>query len=90
MTTLHSFEMWAYLKIMKISWTEKKTNEEVLTLADEQLYIIDGSTDRCCIAIVTNDRALLSGSDQPVQNLGRHRILHVRRVNKRSKTVTFA
>ena len=36
---------------------------------------IDGSTDRCCIAIVTNKRALLSGSDQPVQNLGRHRIL---------------
>ena len=36
---------------------------------------IDGSTDRCCIAIVTNERALLSGSDQPVQNLGRHRIL---------------
>ena len=40
MTKLHSFEMWAYLKITKISWREKKTNEEVLTLADEQLYII--------------------------------------------------
>ena len=40
MTKLHSFEMWAYLKMMKISWREKKTNEEVLTLADEQLYII--------------------------------------------------
>ena len=24
----------------KISWREKKTNDEVLTLADEQLYII--------------------------------------------------
>ena len=36
---------------------------------------IDGSTDRCCIAIVTNERVLLSGSVQPVQNLGRHRIL---------------
>ncbi len=32
--------MWAYRKMMKISWREKKTNEEVLTLADEQLYII--------------------------------------------------
>ena len=57
---------------------------------DVGVVTIDGSTDRCCIAIVTNERALLSGSDQPVQNLGRHRILHVRRVNKRSKTVTFA
>ena len=25
---------------MKISWREKKTNEDVLTLTDEQLYII--------------------------------------------------
>ena len=39
-TKLQSFEMWAYRKMMKISWREKKTNEEVLTLADEQLYII--------------------------------------------------
>ena len=42
---------------------------------DINTHTIDGSTDRCCIAIVTNERALLSGSDQPVQNLGRHRIL---------------
>ena len=28
-----------YRKMMKISWREKKTNEEVLKLADEQLYI---------------------------------------------------
>ena len=31
---------------MKISWREKKTNEEVLTLADEQLYIIPTITKR--------------------------------------------
>ena len=31
---------------------------------------MDGSTDRWCIVIVTNERALLSGSDQPVQKLG--------------------
>ena len=36
---------------------------------------IDGSMDRRCIAIVPNERALLSGSDQPVRNLGRRRIL---------------
>ena len=40
MTKLQSFEMWAYRKIMKISWREKKTNEEVLTLADDQPYTI--------------------------------------------------
>ncbi len=30
---------------------------------------IDGSTDQCCIAVVNNESALLSGSDQPVRNL---------------------
>ena len=40
MTKLQSFEMWAYRKMVKISWRENKTNEEVLTLADEQLYIL--------------------------------------------------
>ena len=37
---LQSFEMWAYRKMMKISWRDRKTNEEVLKLADERLYII--------------------------------------------------
>ena len=32
--------MWAYRKVMKISWKEKKTIEEVLKMADEQLYMI--------------------------------------------------
>ena len=36
---------------------------------------IDGSTDRRCIAIVTNEGVLLSESDKPVRNLGRRRIL---------------
>ena len=40
MTTLQSFERWAYRKMMKIYRREKKTNEEVLKMADEQLYII--------------------------------------------------
>ncbi len=52
--------------------------------------VIDGSTDRCCIAIVTNERALLSGSDQPIRKLGCLRMLYVRRENKCSKTATFA
>ena len=39
MKKLQSFEMWAYWRMMKISWREKKTNE-VLKMADEQLYII--------------------------------------------------
>ena len=61
---------------------------------DNNLFVnptaIDGSTDRRCIAIVTNERALLSVSDQPVRKLGRLRILCVRRENKLAKTATFS
>ena len=39
MKKLQSFEMWAYRKMMKISWRENKTNKEVLEMVDEQLYI---------------------------------------------------
>ncbi len=40
MTILQVLEMWAYRKKTKISWREKKRNEEVLNLTDEQLYVI--------------------------------------------------
>ena len=45
------------------------------------MFAIDGSTDRCCIAVVTNESALLSGSNQPVRNLGCRHIMYVRREN---------
>ena len=53
MTKLQSFEMWPYRKMMKISWREKKTNKEVLTLADEQLYIIPTIKKRKLPTLVT-------------------------------------
>ena len=40
MKKLQSFEMWEYRKMMKISWRDKITNEEVLKLADERLYVV--------------------------------------------------
>ena len=40
MKKVQSFELWAYRKMMKISWRDKKTNEVVLKLADERLYIV--------------------------------------------------
>ena len=53
------------------------TLKQLVLIVSEFLntHAIDGSTDRCCFAIVTNERAPLSGSDQPVQNLGCRRIL---------------
>ena len=53
MTKLQSFEMWAYRKMMKISWRENKTNEEVLEMADEQLYITPTIKKRKIPTLVT-------------------------------------
>ena len=55
---LEAFEMWLWRRMQRISWAER--------LIDET---IDGSTDRRCFAIVTNERALLSRLDQPVRKV---------------------
>ena len=51
---------------------------------------IDGSTDRRCFAIVTNERALLSKLGQPVRKVIQTPHCVFRRVNKRLKTAPFA
>src|ERR1700733_10022468 len=33
---LEAFEMWTWRKMEKISWTKRKTNEEVLEMIDEE------------------------------------------------------
>ena len=33
---LEASEMWIWRRMLKISWTEHKTNDEVLELAEEQ------------------------------------------------------
>ena len=46
---LEAFEMWCYRKLLKISWVDKVTNEEVLNLVKEKrsLYAsIEGPRDR--------------------------------------------
>ena len=38
---LESFEMWIWRKIEKVSWMERKTNDEVLKMAEEKRLLID-------------------------------------------------
>ena len=35
MQRLESFEMWIWRKLMKISWTQHRSNQEVLDIVDE-------------------------------------------------------
>jgi len=37
---LEAFEMWLYRRILKISWVQKKTNEEVLQLVCQERTLI--------------------------------------------------
>jgi len=38
---LNAFEMWTWRRMLKISWTEKVTNEEVLVCANEARSILN-------------------------------------------------
>ena len=64
------------------------SDETLKAVGSFYLVLMDPLTG--AVLLVTNERALLSGSDQPVRKLGRLRILYVRQENKRSKTATFA
>jgi len=35
-TSLEAFEMWVWRRLMKLKWTDKKTNAEVLNLVKEK------------------------------------------------------
>jgi len=36
MDKLNAFEMWVWRRMQKVSWKDKKTNEEILSLVDEE------------------------------------------------------
>ena len=38
---LEAFEMWLYRRIMKVKWTEHKTNEEVLEMVEDKRILIE-------------------------------------------------
>ena len=45
---LDSFEMWAYRRMLRVSWTEHKTNEEVLKTAKKTMSLLPTIKKRKC------------------------------------------
>ena len=43
---LEAFEMWLWRRIMKVKWTEHKTNEEVLEMVKEKRMLIKTIRER--------------------------------------------
>ena len=45
-TSLEAFEIWLWTKILKVKWTEHKTNEKVLEMVHEKRMLIKTIRDR--------------------------------------------
>ena len=45
-TRLEAFKIWLLRKILKVKWTEHKTNEEVLKMVQEKRMLIKTIWDR--------------------------------------------
>ena len=45
-TRFKAFEMWLWRKILKVKWTEHKTNEKVLEMVQEKRLLIKSIRDR--------------------------------------------
>ena len=45
---LESFEMWAYRRMLRVSWTEHKTNEEVFKTAKTTRSLLPTIKKRKC------------------------------------------
>jgi hypothetical protein len=43
---LNAFEMWVWRRLEKVSWQDKKTNEEVLTAVCEGRYVVEAIVKR--------------------------------------------
>ena len=77
---LQAFEMWVYRKMFKISWTQKITNENVLKMAQTNVYIVPAVKKRKLIYfghMVRRDnlqRLLLEGKVEGKRSRGRPRI----------------
>jgi len=42
-TRLEAFEMWVWRRLVKVKWTDKKINAEVLNLAKEKKEFVIGN-----------------------------------------------
>lgn len=92
---LEAFEMWCWRRMESISWTEKKTNEEVLSMVKE---------DRCLLKTIQNRRGrmighlmrhdaffvnILEGKVNGKRGRGRPRITFFSQVKEKVGTVSY-
>ena len=43
---LNAFEMWVWRRMLKVSWKDKKTNEEILVSVREERCVVQAATKR--------------------------------------------
>lgn len=85
---LEAFEMWCWRRMFKISWTEKRTNEEVLLKAREKRQIITAIEKRRakCIGHILRHEGLnitvLEGKIEGSRGRGRPRVPYMAQVKE--------
>ena len=88
--------MWIYRKLLKISWTDKKTNEEVLKMLQAKLYVITAIKKRKTIyfghMMKRNNiqRVLVDGQVEGRRCRGRPRTEWTRNVSEWIESTSYA
>ena len=90
---LESFEIWVYRRILKISWTEHVTNNEVMRRVNKELEIVETIKTRKLQYLghfMRGDRytmlqLIIQGKIQGKRSVGRRRISWLRRTFQSSR-----
>lgn len=92
---LAAFEMWCWRRMEKISWTEKRTNEEVLTLVDEKrslLRTIENRRGKMMGHLIRHDtffKTILEGKIEGKRGRGRPRRNFIEQVKEKVGVVSY-
>lgn len=92
---LEAFEMWCWRRMERISWTEKKTNEEVLNIVREKrslMNIIANRRGKMLGHLLRHDefiKVILEGKIEGKRKRGRPRITYMEQIRKTIQATTY-
>ncbi|KAI5634899.1 hypothetical protein NE865_12382 [Phthorimaea operculella] len=92
---LEAFEMWCWRRMEKISWTEKRTNEEVLRRVDEKralLRTIENRRGKMIGHLIRHDHFLkniVEGKVEGRRRRGRPRRNYFEQIKEKVRVVSY-
>jgi hypothetical protein len=92
---LQAFEMWCWRRLEKISWTEKKTNEEVLRIVSEKrslLKVIENRRGKMIGHLLRHDdliKVIIEGKIEGRRKRGRPRRAYMEQLKENIEVETY-